>query len=120
MNEQTIGRLAAEMLVEKCNWRCRRLAREQRIVEVNSNGGEWGILENEIERLQSSKNPVEALAAQRLSSLVAKTLEPLIEDTKLLAMTLTNGKVRFEQYSEGLITASEYMNGLIDEVSKRN
>lgn len=119
MNRTTIGQLAAEMLVTKCNWRCRRLARDCRITDAGTNEGEWGLLEKQIQKLRDSNDQVEKLAGQRLAAMVEECLKPIIEETKELAWGLRDGRVRFEQYSEGLITASEYMNGLIDEVNRR-
>lgn len=131
--KKTIELLAAESLLYRAERACKNIALSLKELGHTLNvpfqeESYWTYLQNlsaalrkKYEQNNSStlilSPTIAKLADDRIQQLMNKSLFGVVQDTALVAIELPNGKTRWDQYTEGLITESEYLNSIIDELA---
>jgi hypothetical protein len=127
-NSNTIGFLAAHGLILRADRACKKTAEAFKDIGVQlkvqwNPGAPWSYLQALCE---AAKPPIQDLGTMSIASLAEgqihhrmnACLQDLVRRTEPLKIYVENGAERWTQYEEGLITESEYLNGLIDAVSR--
>ena len=129
IKHETVGNLAALELIKKCDTACRKLATWLDGIEIagiqlsspslGNSEGSWLYLQMIIDRLDAEgTSRVEKLAADTVRRHMNEALRKhLVNSTNDMVKELPDGERFWEQYSDGLITESEYMHNLIIAVA---
>ncbi len=131
VSQMTIGMLAAQAMVIRADQACARKAKELREVgsKLNilfpSELGHWSFLQELGYKLESQNTSrdfeqatVSRLASNRVYSVMNECLEKVVDSTETMTSEIPEGKQRWDQYKEGLITESEYLNSFVDALSR--
>jgi hypothetical protein len=136
----TIGYLAAQELIHSANMACKRTAKALRTTGEKlgcqwSDDGAWSFLQDMIvvlgeqhktayerdgklkELRVMAHGTMQGLAERRIYTLMDDCLVNLVKETEYLCSQITIGEQLRLQYDEGLITATEYLLKLIEQLS---
>lgn len=125
----SIGVLAANELIAKANHACKKTALSLQEVGKQLNvywhpDAPWNYLQELCKAVRPHDDKMDGiltlggLAERQLHSMMSKCLEKLVQQTSSLKEHVECGEERWTQYEEGLITETEYLNSLIDAVSR--